>query len=330
MLRRQELLNDITDTVGVAFLGVTVGCARCHDHKFDPILHKDYYRLQAFFANTRIEDECTSRLRATAAEAGKQQNAVWEAKTDAIRDEMATLAEARLRRLLQRAAGAFPRRNPGHHQHARRRSARHINGRCSTRPRRRSRFRMRRSRAKLQRHREDSLPELKRSSPLSTTVKPTDPAVAQVMIDASAAAPPTFVLRGGAWDAPLDLKSTRLPIDSRSEGRRDRQPAAMDSTGRRAALANWIASPANPLTARVAVNRIWQYHFGRGIVGTPGDFGIMGERPTNPDLLNWLTATFIEQGWSQKKLHRMILLSSAYRQSSLTTPETREGRHHRP
>jgi hypothetical protein len=88
------------------------------------------------------------------------------------------------------------------------------------------------------------------------------------------------------------------------------------STGRRAALANWLADEKNPLTARVMVNRVWHYHFGRGLSATPSDFGVMGERPVNRELLDYLTATFIEDGWSVKKLHRRIVLSAAYRLSS--------------
>ena len=93
-------------------------------------------------------------------------------------------------------------------------------------------------------------------------------------------------------------------------------PSGLNSTGRRSALANWLTDPKNPLPARVMVNRIWNYHFGRGIVATPGDFGRMGSRPTHPELLDYLAATFVEDGWSMKKLHRMILLSNTYQQSS--------------
>src|SRR5262249_39240407 len=88
------------------------------------------------------------------------------------------------------------------------------------------------------------------------------------------------------------------------------------STGRRTALANWLADGANPLTTRVMANRIWQYHFGRAIAGSASDFGMMGERPTDPQLLDYLTATFVENGWSIKKMHRLIMLSNAYQQSS--------------
>jgi hypothetical protein len=92
--------------------------------------------------------------------------------------------------------------------------------------------------------------------------------------------------------------------------------STLNSTGRRAALANWLTDPANPLPARVMVNRIWHYHFGRGIVGTPSDFGVMGERPSHKELLDYLAARFVEDGWSIKKMHRLILLSNTYAQSS--------------
>ena len=89
----------------------------------------------------------------------------------------------------------------------------------------------------------------------------------------------------------------------------------------RLALANWITAPDNPLTARVMVNRIWQHHFGRGIVASLGDFGHIGERPTHPELLDWLANEFVAQGWSLKKLHRLILISTAYRQSSVRSAD---------
>src|SRR5262249_35494815 len=98
-------------------------------------------------------------------------------------------------------------------------------------------------------------------------------------------------------------------------------PAGVPSTGRRSALANWLADPQNPLTTRVMVNRIWHYHFGQGIVGTPSDFGVMGDRPSNQGLLDYLAATFVENGWSLQKMHRLILLPNAYQQSSAYNPE---------
>ena len=107
-------------------------------------------------------------------------------------------------------------------------------------------------------------------------------------------------------------------------------PIDATTTGRRKALANWIGSKDNPLTARVMVNRIWQYHFGRGLVATPSDFGHRGGAPSHPELLDWLTTEFVDNGWSMKKLHKLIMTSSVYRQSlrglegrrSIATPTT--------
>src|SRR5262249_45439807 len=93
-------------------------------------------------------------------------------------------------------------------------------------------------------------------------------------------------------------------------------PEKINSSGRRTVLANWIASPDNPLTARVMANRIWQHHFGRGIVRSPNDYGIQGSRPTHPELLDWLASEFVAQGWKLKAMHRLMLTSSAYRISS--------------
>src|SRR6185437_16514864 len=97
-------------------------------------------------------------------------------------------------------------------------------------------------------------------------------------------------------------------------------PADLNSTGRRTALANWLASPENPLTARVMVNRIWQHHFGEGIVRTPSDFGVQGDPPTHPKLLDWLASEFVRGGWSMKHIHRLILTSATYQQACVATP----------
>jgi hypothetical protein len=99
------------------------------------------------------------------------------------------------------------------------------------------------------------------------------------------------------------------------------------TTGRRLAFARWLTSGTNPLVARVLVNRIWLHHFGRGLVGTPSDFGVMGERPTHPELLDWLASDFVEHGWRLKRIHRLIMTSTVYRQSSLRDPR---GEQHDP
>ena len=133
--------------------------------------------------------------------------------------------------------------------------------------------------------------------------------------------PETFVLLRGVPTAPGEKVEPGFPVCAGGEKAAvPTPPDGAKTTGRRTALANWLASPDNPLTARVIVNRIWQHHFGRGLVRTPNDFGLQGARPTHPELLNWLAKEFIAQGWSFKKLHRLILTSNTYKQSSRSNP----------
>jgi hypothetical protein len=154
--------------------------------------------------------------------------------------------------------------------------------------------------------------EFKKFDPL----KPVEPPKAQTVTDLSAEAPKTHVLAGGNWEAPKEEVQPAFLTILNPRPPRIAPPAGLNSTGRRTVLANWLADPRNPLTARVMVNRIWQHHFGRGIVASSSDFGLMGEKPSNLPLLDYLAATFVESGWSVKKMHRVIMLSSAYQESS--------------
>ncbi|MDQ6698897.1 MAG: PSD1 and planctomycete cytochrome C domain-containing protein [Acidobacteriota bacterium] len=312
-LRRQETLNDITDTVASVFMGLTYGCARCHDHKFDPILHKDYYRLQAFFANIRAEDDAVL-LSGDKLETYKRQLAEWEAKTGGIRREMHALVEPigkakadfysiRFSKGTREALNAAPEKRTPLQAILMFDAMPQITYRDDAlakelKPEQKKRF-------------EELQAELKKYE----SEKPRPP-LAQTVVDNGCDAPPSYVLAGGNWDAPKQqVQPGFLSILDPSNPKIVAKPE-LNSTGRRSVLANWLADPKNPLTPRVMVNRIWNYHFGAGIAGTPSDFGVMGERPTNPQLLDYLAATFIENGWSVKKMHRMIMLSSVYQESS--------------
>jgi len=132
--------------------------------------------------------------------------------------------------------------------------------------------------------------------------------------EAGTSAPETFLLKRGSLENKGDKVEPGFP-ECAGGGTAQAKPTT-ETTGRRLALAEWLTSPKNPLTARVMVNRIWQHHFGRGIVRTPNDYGLQGARPTHPELLDWLASEFVAQGWSLKKMHRLILLSSAYQMSS--------------
>jgi hypothetical protein len=313
ILRRQEILNDITDTVGSVFMGMTYGCARCHDHKFDPILQKDYYKLQAFFAASYNDDQA-SLLNGEAASENRQRYSEWDSQTREIRAQMEEILKPVRAESLKTNIGMFPKEA----QEA-----------IFLEPEQRNAMQWQmyyRSRSRLpsdavlakmlKGEAKERYAGLKKQLASYDHLKPAEPPVAEAMIDQGRVAPPTYLLSKGVWDAPLDevqpgyltilepKPAKVVPIDG------------MESTGRRTALAKWLSDPKNPLTARVMANRIWHYHFGRGVVGTTSDFGVMGETPSDPQLLDFLASTFVENGWSMKKMHRMIMLSSAYQQSS--------------
>ncbi len=313
-LRRQETLNDITDTVASVFMGLTYGCARCHDHKFDPILHKDYYRLQAFFANIRADDNVLL-LSGDKLDAYNRQLADWDAKTREVRQEMHAMVAP-----IGKARADFY-------------SIRFSKGTreaLKTPPEKRAplqailafdampqiTYRDEDLTKQLKPEQKTRFTELQSELKKYESEKPRPP-MAQTVVDNGFDAPKSFVLAGGNWDAPKEeVQPGFLSILDPGNPKIVAKPE-LNSTGRRSVLANWLADAKNPLTPRVMANRIWNYHFGAGIAGTPSDFGIMGERPTNPQLLDYLANTFIENGWSIKKMHRMIMLSSVYQESSV-------------
>jgi len=253
---RNEVLTEMTNIVGAAFLGVTVGCARCHDHKFDPFRQSDYYRMQGFFAQTQAND----LLRAS-----KEEQAAWHAQVDPLQTEMKQL-ESQMKKAPEEEKG------------------------------------------KLQ-ARIDAIDE---KMPLPLT------AVYAVKDDPGKATPIHTLFHGDYLD-PRQSVGER-PLGVLLPENTPEQPLTAEKP--RLALAEWIVNPDNPLTARVMVNRVWQYHFGRGLVSTANDFGRMGGKPSNPELLDYLANEFIANGWRVKPLTRMILMSNAYRQSSVSPIET--------
>jgi hypothetical protein len=314
MQRRQEILNDITDTAGSVFLGLTYGCARCHNHKFDPILQADYYRLQAFFANTAADDHVSiwseDRVREY-----KKQLAAWEEQTRAIREQTAALLEPHKQALVKDLVDKYPaeiqaaiakapaERNPYEWQMFHKAKP-YLEFDDETAARR----------LKGEEKKKYALlaAELARYGRLHPGELP----VGVGMRDLGRKAPPTHVLAVGVYDAPQEQVQPGVLTILDPHPAKIVPPEGIESTGRRTALARWLTGAQNPLTSRVMANRIWHYHFGRGIVGTPSDFGIMGERPTHPELLDWLAAEFMRNGWSMKRLHKLIVTSNTYRQAT--------------
>jgi len=318
IIMRQEILNDITDTVSAVFMGMTYGCARCHDHKFDPILQTDYYKLQAFFANIRNDDR-TILLTGGQEIAYRRQRTDWENQTREIRAQMQEiLAPVRVKKT-QDAIGMFPKEaQDAVFMPAAQRSPMQWQMYYRSASRLPSDAELEKS---LRGETKERYAALKKEIAKFDRLKPQEPGVAESMLDASRTAPPTFLLSKGVWDAPLEEVQPGFLTILDPNPPKIIAPDGMNSTGRRSALANWLADPANPLTARVMINRIWQDHFGTGIVGTSSDFGVMGDRPSNPELLDYLATAFVEGGWSIKKIHRLIMLSDTYQQSSAYQPE---------
>jgi hypothetical protein len=314
MQRRQEILDDITDTTGSAILGLTYGCARCHDHKYDPILHADYYRLQAFYANTAVDDRIqmisddeVRRYRAALA--------VWEEKTKDVRDRIAALLAPQKKTLL----GEFIDKYPPEVQAAIAKPAAERNPhewQMFYQAKQYMEFDDATAAKALRGPDREKYKALKAELDQYAKLHPGELPIGVGMHDVSASAPATRILKVGAWDNPMGEVQPGF-LTMLAPGPAKVVPSA-NSTGRRTALANWLTDPQNPLTARVAVNRLWHWHFGQGIVSTPSDFGIMGQRPTHPELLDWLATDFVDKGWDVKRMHKLIVMSNTYQESSLS------------
>jgi hypothetical protein len=288
-INREETLTDFVDTTSSVFLGLTAGCARCHDHKFDPISQEDYYRVRAIFAPAVKTKVALDRL------------------TSLGFDIAENVREWKLRELGEQIRAA--------------------QSRCKE---------------KIRKPNADEEIRACMTPEESETLKTVERALVRMYADYRAkpfacgiadswnVAPRTFlpsrgsraerevqpgffaILGGGEVPPPAEKRESTGPIP------------LTPTTGRRAALAKWISDPANPLTARVMVNRVWQYHFGRGLVATPSDFGTRSGKPTHPELLDSLAAEFVDKGWSLKQLHRTIINSAAYQRSAVPSKAAAE------
>lgn len=314
MQRRQEILDDITDTTAAVFMGLTYGCARCHDHKYDPILQADYYRLQAFFANTAADDRI-AMLPPDKGAAHARAMSIWEEKTKPVRAEIAALLAPRKQEILREFVEKYPPeiqailakpasdRNPYEWQmfHKAKPYLEIDDAAAAKTLRGADGERYKTLAARLNQF---------------DGIFPGETPLGIGMRDISATAPATRVLKGGAWENPQQEVQPGFLTMLDPKPAAILPPPGLNSTGRRSALARWLTDPANPLSARVMVNRIWHYHFAQGIVGTPNDFGLIGQRPTHPELLDWLADEFVRSGWDLKRMHKLIVLSQTYRQDS--------------
>ena len=307
---RQELLTEMTNGVGAAFLGLTVGCARCHDHKFDPIPQADYYRLQAFFGAAQPKE--IDLAMPAEREENQRLNEALNAKITPLRKQAADI-EAPVRDRLREAKKAkleAPYRDALAVEAAKRTP----------------------EQKKLAEQADtlikvtwdeivDALPpadrarraELRRQANALEATRPAPPAQAWTVAEDGSPRFSYVLKRGSLSQKGARVEPGLLSVLTNPGANAPGTPAA---TLNRLDLAKWLTRPDHPLTARVIVNRLWEHHFGRGVVATPDDFGAHGEPPTHPELLDWLAVELVEHGWSLKHVHRLMVLSNAYRQDS--------------
>lgn len=313
---RQYFLDDVTHAVGVTVLGQGLRCARCHDHKFDPVPTKDYYRIQAVFAPVQFAEREVPFLTAENTARFAEGRAITGRR---LRDTQAVLEKIRKKNQAAVAAYLKQRGVAGWTDLAE-----------TDRPERQQvgLGKQELSLQKIHQKRSDYFErELKRYEPYAFSIydgPPNNYASIRALNPMPAArkgpVQPVHILPGGALEAPAEAVAPGL-LSAVSAFNPEIACDVHDfMSGRRLACARWAVSPQNPLTARVIVNRIWQQHFGKGLVATPNNFGKMGRRPTHPELLDWLASWFMDHGWSIKQLHRLIMTSEAYQQSG-THPE---------
>ncbi len=310
------ILTDITDTTGDVFFGVGLQCARCHDHKFDPILQKDYFRLQAYFAPILPRGD---RIAATAEQRATHERAQaeWLAKTADIRAEIDALEAPYRDQAAESAITKFPPdiqaliRMP-----AEQRSP--LEAQLVALAWRQVEYEWGRLDTRIKGEKKERLLELRRKLAEFDALKPAPLPITLAVSDVGRTAPPVTIPKKGDTAIEPGVLSLLDPEPATIEP----VPQSPETTGRRAALARWLTRTDNPLTARVIVNRVWQQHFGRGLAANASDFGSLGEPPTHPELLDWLATWFMREGWSLKKLHRLLVTSATYQQSSVhPTPE---------
>ncbi len=302
---RVEAVLDRVNTFGTAFLGLTLSCAQCHDHKFDPITQRDYYRLYAFF-NTSVDDGHGDRRPKSIGvlhfKADGAPDGALESELAELRGKLAELFAAHAAEIeAWRLALA-----PGSRDKVTSRATRA----ALDVPWEKLSFNQRRSVFPLARPQDASFRQL--SDRLGVLQRRESQGVSTLVMEELPGGRPSHIFIKGDFTRPGDRVEPGTPVVL---------PPLRRENPNRLDLARWTVDPANPLAARVFVNRVWQQYFGRGIVETENDLGTQGTPPSHPELLDWLATELIARGWSQKALHRLIVTSATYRQSSRHRPD---------
>ncbi len=292
-------LDDIVATTSQAMMGLTVNCARCHDHKIDPISQQDYYALLAYFSNIRrfgVRDEASVRdasLVSWSQEAGTSVS--WRQRRRELRDIEQRIAE--IEELVKADFAPVEHEEFQYEFH-------------------RVPLIQKRSGTVISEEMADEYRQLVEDRQRLRNTQLTEQMTILCVKEAGPFAEPMHVrIRGNPHVLGAEV-TPRWPSIFGGKELPVVQPAHGASTGRRLALAQWLTQPDHPLTSRVMVNRIWQHHFGRGLVRSANDFGLHGDVPTHPELLDWLATRFVQEGWRLKAMHRLMMLSQTYRMSS--------------
>lgn len=300
------ILGDITDTVGDAFFGLGFQCAKCHDHKYDPILHEDYFRLRAFFSNILPREEKVI-ADPSVQQAHAQKLKVWEEKTRALREKIAKIEQPLRDSITRDAVGRFP---PDIQTiiHKAPSGRTPLETQLVELAWRQVDYDLINLDGKLKGQVKEEMVALRRELASMDSLKPAPLPVAHSIIETGTVPAFTPHPKKKGVDISPGFVTLLDPTEAQVT------PTAQ-STGRRSALAHYLVSPQNPLTARVFVNRVWAWHTGKGLAPQPSDTGRLGGAPTHPELLDWLTLRFVQSGWNLRELHRLIVRSEFYRQS---------------
>jgi len=322
----EQVVADTVKIVSSSLLGLTVGCAQCHDHRYDPIPQADYFRMRAIFepafnpaqwrgAGQRrvslLTDADRAKTAAIEAEAAKMQAAVNEKQqfyvNAAFEKELTKFPMDQHDAMRSAFQTPVAKRDAAQKKLLADNPKLNINGGLL--------YQYNQGAA-------DEITKLQSAVNAKRAAKPVEEFL-DIANEVPGQIPLTKIFHRGDYRQPKDAVEPGDLTIAAAEGKRFEiapKSANPASSGRRLAFAKHLTSGDHPLLGRVLVNRIWQHHFGRGIVNTPGDFGILGERPSHPELLDWLATELVQQGWSMKKMHRLIMTSTAYRQSSRRTP----------
>jgi Protein of unknown function (DUF1553)/Protein of unknown function (DUF1549) len=324
-MARSQVLTDTVKIVSSAFLGLTVGCAQCHNHKYDPIPQTDFYRMRAIFEPAFDPNHWqppSARQVSLYTDADRQAAARFEAEAAAIDKDRLTKQQQFIDETFAKELAKLPEDIRDEAKTAR---ATQDAKRTETQKELMRKYpSLNVSAGSLYLYDAKAAAELKTLADQAEALRKQKPVeeFIRALTEVPGQVPTTYLHHRGDPDQPkqpvgpagLSILDDCHPLGLPAE------PSAGGTTGRRLALADWLTDRRHPLTVRVIVNRVWLHHFGRGLVGTPGDFGRLGERPSHPELLDWLASEFVASGWSLKKLHRLILNSAAYRQSSAREP----------